>query len=1151
MDNQPIFFDPEGKRTRRLSRIAVVFSAIAAVVTTIFVLSLLAIPAIPGQASARRGNWIPGMPDAKNRRQPLTGKARKELMADVDRTKTHFRNPPKSVNRIVAAFYAPYQETGINSLRTYVSALTHVIPEWLHLSRTGLSVDEQDFDLSANPTNAEVIKLAREHGIRITPLLNNGENGLFDPARVHKLFETKDSQVAMVKWLAKWLKDRNFDGLNLDFEQLSASDSAKLPGFLKLLRDEFQPLGLELSIDLEVQSTLDLEAALPQVDYAVWMAYDEHSEESEPGPIASFNWCQEVLRTAARKIPADKLVLGIGSYAYDWTHGIVGAEAITYQEALAAAKGYRVGENPADVIKFEPSSLNSTFTYRDDNDDRHEVWILDAASAYNQWIASESVPMRGMALWSLGSEDPGIWTFFDKRRGYASKDPAKLRSVEFPQEVDRRGRGEILKVVATPQRGSRTVETDASTGLITGFRYRDFPLPYVIQQSGYIHNKLAITFDDGPDSAYTGKVLDALKRLNVPATFFVVGRNAEEHPNLVRRIFDEGHEIGSHSFTHPNMGTVNERRAELELNATQRALEGILDRSTILFRPPFNADAEPSTADEVRPVALSSRMNYVTVGEKIDPQDWNLSVPLPGGGTRPKTAQDIASVIIDQTLSASQTNTEGNILLLHDAGGNRDETIKSLDIFIPKLQKAGFEFVSVSKLMGKTRDQVMPPISGQERMLVWADRVVFGFVFTGEAILALAFISAIGLGLARIALVTPLAIIQARLQRKLIYSADFRPPVTALIAAFNEETVILQTVQSVLDSDYPLAEVIVVDDGSSDGTAKVLHDAYRGDPRVRVIKQSNGGKASALNNGLLEAGSEFLFCIDADTQLAPDAVSKLVRHFADDKVCAVAGNVRVGNMVNILTRWQSVEYTTSQNIDRRAYALLNAITVVPGAIGAWRRSAVVEVGAYQTDTLAEDMDLTWRLRRAGYRLANEPDAFAYTEAPETFGAFFKQRFRWAYGTLQCLWKHRRAVGHNGWFGWLALPSLWLFQIIFQAIAPLVDLQIILALTFFVISWVGDRGQENSSVPGSSQALQQIAFLYAVFFLAELVAGLVAYRLDRTKATPLWWLFLQRFAYRQIMYGVVYKSFRRALKGTRQGWGKLDRKGTVAVPPDKA
>ncbi|HWD40448.1 MAG TPA: glycosyltransferase family 2 protein, partial [Fimbriimonas sp.] len=286
----------------------------------------------------------------------------------------------------------------------------------------------------------------------------------------------------------------------------------------------------------------------------------------------------------------------------------------------------------------------------------------------------------------------------------------------------------------------------------------------------------------------------------------------------------------------------------------------------------------------------------------------------------------------------------------------------------------------------------------------------------------------------------------------------------------------------------------------------------------------------------------------ADTQLDPAAIRLLVKHFVDEKVGAVAGNVRVGNEVNVITYWQSLEYTTSQNLDRRAYALLNAITVVPGAIGAWRKSAVQEVGGYVNDTLAEDMDLTWRLRRKGYRLANEAQAYAYTEAPQTFGAFFRQRFRWAYGTLQCLYKHRGAVFHYGWFGWLALPALWIFQIGFQALAPLIDVEVIISLVHYLLALSNASGENGQlALASETQTMLQVGFLYALFFVVELVAAIIATRLERQRFSLLLWLFLQRFAYRQIMYGVIYRSLVRAITGGRAGWGKLDRKGTVRIP----
>jgi len=302
-----------------------------------------------------------------------------------------------------------------------------------------------------------------------------------------------------------------------------------------------------------------------------------------------------------------------------------------------------------------------------------------------------------------------------------------------------------------------------------------------------------------------------------------------------------------------------------------------------------------------------------------------------------------------------------------------------------------------------------------------------------------------------------------------------------------------------------------------------------------------------LNHALAESRNEILISVDADTQLPPETIGLLVRHFADPKIGAVAGNVQVGNMNNVVTTWQGIEYTTSQNMDRRAYGLLHCITVVPGAIGSWRKSAIVEVGGHQTDTLAEDMDLTWRLRIAGWVQETESEAFAYTEAPETIKTFFRQRFRWTYGTLQCLAKHRRALFKHGFFGWFALPVIWIFQIGFQVIAPLVDLQILISLLGFALAlFAGGSSQESSPLGQSISNLKEAGVLYMVLFGVELLSALVAYRLERKRFASLWWLFLQRFVYRQIMYAVIYKSLMTALRGARQGWGKLDRTATVKM-----
>ncbi len=1149
MDGNPIFFDPKGKRGTRVSRLAAVAGILTAIVTTAFVLTMLfVIPALPSTSGNKPHGLFPSLPYRKPRADFLMSKVRRQLRDDVLRNQKRFKIPPAHAEKVIAGFYTPWQDSGIFSLRANASKLTTVMPVWCRLAASGDSLDISDFE--HDDRRQDVIDIARANGLRIVPVITNAIDDDWYPERVGRLFASPAAEHRLAVNIRSWLVASAFQGVNFDFENLDSAEESQYASFLKVLRAELDPYNLTISIDVQAgDDELPLEDVADQVDFLMLMAYDQHWESGLPGPIADLDWTQTVLERTLRRVPEDKVVMGIGNYSYDWKAGKPGAEDVSYEDALSTAQGYR-DEPPSRVIKFDPDSLNSTFEYDDDDNVRHVVWMLDAVSAFNQWASAKPYGIRGAALWALGKEDPAIWTFFDKNKLSQPLDAKALEAVRFPYEVSYTGKGEILTVKNLPQQGKRTIDFDKSEGVITSAKYESYPFPYVIQKSGFVPKKLVLTFDDGPDRQFTGPILDTLKQLQVPATFFVVGKNARANPDLVQREYDQGDEIGSHTFLHPDLGRVSDWRASLELDATQRAIESVVGRSTVLFRPPYNADSQPENPDQVKPVITASKFHYIVVGENVDPQDWNLDVPLPGGGYRRKTAEDIASSVISTVISRAGTGDEGNIILLHDAGGDRSATIEALKILVPELKAKGYQFVTVADLLGKTRGQIMPAVRPQDRMLLLLDRIVFGAVFGLDSFLAIAFIVAIALGLSRIVFIAPLAIWHSIQRSRKVFSPTFRPPVTALIAAYNEDKVIVRTIQSILASEYPVREVVVVDDGSTDATARTVQDAFRDDDRVVVISQQNTGKAGALNAGIEAAGGEILFCVDADTQLDPKAVGALVRHFEDAEVGAVAGNVRVGNRHNLLTTWQAIEYTTSQNLDRRAYALLNAITVVPGAIGAWRKQAIVSVGGYQRDTLAEDMDLTWRLRRAGWTLENEAEAIAYTEAPDTLRSFFKQRFRWAFGTLQCLCKHRSALFRYGWFGWLALPALWLFQVAFQVLAPLVDLQVVYSLGAYGAAVAFPSGQvEVSPLAAATQNLGQVGFLYALFFAVELLAGVVAYKMERRPMGVLWWLFLQRFCYRQIMYGVICKSVTRALHGNKQSWGKLERTGAVALPPD--
>src|SRR4051794_1561404 len=1158
MSDRAVFFDPTHRRWWWVKRLGTLLGLFAVVTISAWLVSLFTAPLLPGM----RGITIPivrslrrsvRFPRHQTRAQQfLLKRDRTKLLAAIANDKRRRLaqqakgpiSPAQTGSGIVAAFYAPWQETGLMSLKDNAAQMTHLLPVWVHLQQDANGLDFHDWDPLLTPHNVEVVSVAREKNLNIVPVFSNAQlsssgSGEFDPKRVHIFLTNPALQTKMIMSLRQWCQANRFQGINVDFENLMPQDYPLMIPFLQRMKANFAPVHLIVSADLEAGERVDWKKTAAICDFVVVMAYDQHGENSKPGPIAAMSWYRDVVQRALRSIPREKLVVGIANYAYDWMEGREWADPITYQGALILAQDYRQQEKPEDIVDFDDEALNPTFWYVDDDGKEHEVWMLDAVTAANQWLIASNYGVRGAAVWVLGSTDPSIWTFIHRDRLNQPPNMNVLNVVKFPFFLEFVGEGEISHVDKEPTDGSRSLEIDPQTGLALDESYHKFPTSTVISRTGYRPKMLALTIDDGPADPYTGEMLDELKKLNVKATFFLIGQNAERYPNLVRRIWAEGHEIGNHTYTHPNMGNVSRQQARLEMNATQRVFQSQLHRSTLLFRPPYNADAEPSTLEEVTPLRLASELNYVTVLEFLDPQDWRLTEPLPNGGTRPRTAQDMLATIKEQL-----GTEKGSCILMHDGGGNRAETVKLLPLMVNELRAEGFTFVPVSTLMGSRREDVNPEVNSADTLMVANDRVVFEVIYLFELFLRIAFTTAIILGTLRVVFATILALIAKWRERYETFDPDFRPAVSVVIAAYNEEKVIARTIRAVLATGYERLEIIVVDDGSKDDTSAEVRENF-GD-QVTLFVQPNGGKASALNLGIAAATSDIIIALDADTVFAKDTIEKLIRHFTDPLVGAVAGNVKVGNRINPLTYWQSIEYVTSQNLDRRAYAAINSVSVVPGAVGAWRREAILQAGGYSSDTMAEDMDLTWRIRRIGWRIDNEAAAIGYTEVPDTFRTLYKQRFRWAFGTLQSLWKHRRAIGRYGWFGRVMLPALWLFQIFFQAISPLVDLQIVWALGGAIHAGMRRLNGDWQPLPNALSSLYLIAFMYAFFFVIELIGALVAYKLDREDPKVLVWLFWQRFLYRQLMYAVILKSIKTAVSGIRTGWGKLERKGTVEM-----
>ncbi|WP_313011209.1 polysaccharide deacetylase family protein [Brevundimonas sp.] len=1129
-DGPAVFLDATGRRARRMRMAAMAAAIVAGIVLAGFVASLMILPSLTGLSVVSPAASVVAR---------RTHGAERALLNYI----AHRKRPASQVAStngapIAGAWFAPWEDGALDSFTRHAGDLTHVYPTWIELRDDGGDILTKDWDPTRNPTTKPLIAAARAHGVKIVPVVGNATEGHFDAGRIDRMLSPANAQHVMDR-LVGFVQANGFSGLQIDFEQVTPQQIERLTPWLEQLRQRLHAQGGELSIALEVGlSDHDIRALSSVVDYAAIMAYDEHGEDSLPGPISSALFVDKALTRFTQLAPADKLILGIGAYSYDWRDGDRSAESLTTTAALATARGYRPEDNPANVVDFDPQALQPTFRYTDDQGRAHEVWMQDAASVANAMTMGRGRGLRGAALWALGEEDPASWKVFGRQAAPAITVIPALEHVALTQQIAFTGQGELLNVIDTPHAGDRRIAVDPVSGLISDEVWTRWPSAWTVRRTGAPDRTLALTFDDGPDPEWTPEILDVLKAKGVKATFFMIGGSAAANPDLVRRVRDEGHEIGNHSFTHPNMAHVDEERVRLELTATDRALESILGRQVTLFRPPYNADSEPESYGEILPIAVASKLGYTTAGESIDPNDWNLSRPNPGGGTHRLRPDEIVADVLAQA-------DAGYAILLHDAGGDRSATVKALPVLIDALRARGYRLTTIGGLVGRTPDQTMPALPKGERSLIAADSAAFGFSHAVGVVLFVGFNLAIGLGLARIVLMLALASRRRRRAEPLDPAAP-KPRVDVLVAAYNEAMVIHRTLDSLLASRDVDVSVIVVDDGSSDGTYDVVKTAFGNDPRVRLRRKANGGKASALNLALTEATAPVVVGVDADTQLSGDALARLAAWFADRKVGAVAGNVKVGNRSNLVTRWQSIEYITSQNIDRRALALLNAVTVVPGAIGAWRTDALRNLGGYRSDTLAEDMDLTWRVHEAGWVIANEPTALAFTEAPSSLGGLLKQRFRWSFGTLQCLWKHRRSTFRHGWFGGLALPSLWLFQIVGQVLAPLIDLQLAAAILMQGLAWLA-AAQHADVDAAPNPTLWFTLGVYVAFTLLELAAGWVAFGFDPERRGDLWLLPTQRFVYRQIMYVVVWRALERALSGLGQTWGKLKRTGDVQAP----
>jgi peptidoglycan-N-acetylglucosamine deacetylase len=1180
-EQHPVFYDSTKRRQAVASFLLSFFAVIAIVVLCGVIISIVETPTLDDSFATAHGRhlksasslrrlleWtdpqfnrparLHGLADVRNRarfsyvlrRDRGLEEAKRRLAAVMRSEDENLRKhetagvPAVGTAPITLAFYVEDPDS-LDSLQQHSQQITHFAPAWLTLSADGKSViDDKDdpapvqgqpLTLTDDQSAEEV---ARRNGMAILPVLQNCFNGTFEDIPLEKLINTPANRDHVIASLLQLIKSHQYQGINVDLETFNVDDKPLISAFMRQLSMTFHANHLLVTQDILVSSyAYDLQTLAHYNDFLIPMLYDEHSAGSAPGPIASNDWFRKGLMTFESAVPGNKTVVGLADYSHDWKIGVKTAASPSFGQAARLAQEAFDGTDG--VIQTDPRSGCPFFTYYDDSptSNAHVVWMEDAVTAFNELKMAAQYHPLGAALWRLGQEDPSLWSFFGKLSvdQIGNFDPQTLANISYGYfGIETMGAGDVLSVVGTPTIGERKIVTDSAAGLISSELFTRYPSQYVVQRTGKMDQQtqlntqkiVALTFDDGPDPRWTPQILDILHRYRVPATFFVVGENAEANPSIVSREWEDGMEIGNHSFTHPEMDLISHERIKLELDATQRVIEAITGHETLLFRAPNKADSDPSTLQDLAPVIDGDKLGYLFIGEQIDPNDW-----LPG---------ITANRIVWGKNGVVTTASRGNCILLHDAGGEtRAETVKALPIIIQTLKARGYRFVLVSDLTDKTKADLFPDVQGRQRWFVIWDRFAFDASYWISRVLSTVFVLTIVLGIGRIFVFTVLALLQHRREKVLASSQDYRPAVSVVIAAYNEAKVICRTIDTLLQSSYSNLEIVVVDDGSTDGTSDIVLEKFGSVARVKLIEKTNGGKATALNFGIRQCSGEIIVALDADTMFDNQTVANLVRHFDDPIVGAVSGNVKVGNRHNAWTWWQALEYITSQNFDRRAFDLLNCIGVVPGAVGAWRKDAVVLAGLYSSQTLAEDTDLTFKVRKLGYRIITDNAALAYTEAPDTLNDLAKQRFRWAYGTLQCLWKHRTATFNPkyGAFGFFALPSMWLFQIIFQALAPLVDAAILWTVFYSLVF-----------SPQFEFASTMLLLRYwAVFTVVELSSAFVALRLDREDYRLLFWLPLQRFVYRQMMYYVILKSIVTAIKGTRVGWGKIDRRGNVSCP----
>ena len=944
------------------------------------------------------------------------------------------------------------------------------------LAATGLTLGSTPGTVEVAPINDSLVR-AHLNGAAGYAVLTNYDGSTFSPELAATVLDDAASSSRLVNALTKLVAKDGWDGIVIDFEQLVPGQRDSFTRLVSDLSSALAGRKLVVAVPAFLDATdpavqaFDLAALGRSADSIVWMAYDQHDPSEAAGPIAGLPWVRGTLDVVAKLVDPAKILLGLAGYGYAWpgitplttnrlcaTDYGAATDQPTPADECTIPEAARLAGEPGASIGWDPvqAELHGVTA------DGRELWFEDAYANRLRAALVNEYGLGGVALWRVGSQDPHT-----------------LTSLPFTTAKDE------------PISPDRPVEHISSNGVV------------------------ALTFDDGPDPTWTPRVLAVLRQEQVPATFFVIGSNAEDHPGLLQAEVAAGHVIGNHTYSHEDTATNPVWRSRLDMLAGQVVIEGITNLKPRLFRAPYGSG--DSHTGHKGADALAVELGMVPVNWNDDPLDWSN----PG-------VDEIVSRVMAQA-------TERTVVLLHDGGGDRSQTLAALPKLIEALRAKGYVFTTVDALDASVQSPyVMRDGFGSKARGV-AIVATFRLQAAGRKLLFWLVVLTAVLSLVRVLGAGPLAIRQWWRTRKppLAFSGPL-PSVSVVIPAYNEANVIAKTIAAIARCDPPPLEVIIIDDGSTDetfATAQAAVDNLGLDALVKIHRQPNAGKAAALNRGFAEATGEVVMVVDADTVVDPGIIGAFAPHFVDPRVGAVAGNVKVGNRKRLLPGMQALEYIVAINLDRRAQDVAGVMAVVPGAAGAFRRTVAIECGGYPSDTLVEDADFTAVLLRAGWRIPYESRAVAWTEAPETIADVVRQRRRWSYGTIQVVAKHRHAILEPaaGRFGVLGLPWMLTTQVILPVLGPVADAFLILQLL---------NGQFGLVVG-----------MLLISLVGEMVMAAIAIRADRER----WRLLLLgpplRLVWRPLLLWVSLRSARRFVRGDGELWRQVRRYDTVALPTE--